>query len=69
MALKVQLVFLKPGDIKLLTAGAALQLTDNIFLIVAHDPAVVSVEGGLFSIGEGKNLRIWDGGFAHLVII
>lgn len=53
MALDVQLVFLEPGDVKLLTAGTALQLTDDIFLVVAHDPVVVLI-GGMFLIGKGK---------------
>lgn len=56
MALDVQLVLLEPGDVELLTAGAALQLADNVFLVVPHDPEVASV-GEELLIG-GKNLRM-----------
>lgn len=67
MALDIQLVLLEPGDVELLTAGATLQLADNIFLVVPHDPKVVSVGEELLA-GEKKNLHVREG-VSHLVMM
>lgn len=40
MALEVQLILFEPGDVELLTAGASLELADNIFLVVTHNPVL-----------------------------
>lgn len=40
MAFEVKLVLFEPGDVKLLTTSAALQLTDNVFFVVTHNPAL-----------------------------
>lgn len=41
MALEVQFVLLKPGDIKLLARGTALELAGDVLLVVTHDPGFV----------------------------
>lgn len=58
VALDVQFVLLEPGDIELLTAGTALELADNVFLVVAHDPA------GFLGLGGKKNLCVRRRGFS-----
>lgn len=40
MALEIELVLLEPRDIELLTASAPLELSNDILLVVTHDPII-----------------------------
>lgn len=42
-ALEVQLVLLEPGDVEFLSAGATLELTRDVFVVVAYDSGIVSI--------------------------
>lgn len=39
MAFQINFVFLEPREVQLLAASTALELSDNIFLIIAYNPA------------------------------
>lgn len=38
VTLQFELVLLEPGDVELLSGGAALELAGNVLFIVAYDP-------------------------------